>query len=182
MQHCSSRSLHKYPLIFFLETLCLLGGQRWFQARIWKSLTSMSHLIIVTNIIGSANYQIVDYPLPKMWSTQFLTSRMYVLHSRKWSYLCACTTTQNPFLGRGQHLAKWLSPSILSFLLIFLPPSIPQKSPTFYCKIQQLSYSIFPWAFQWSKFQLSYKLFFLLCTLWYLLLSSDTYATRFISK
>lgn len=70
---------------------------------------------------------------------------------------------KNLFLSQGEHLAKQLSLSILSFLLqpIEFPLlSISQKSPTFCCKIPQLSCSIFLWAFQWSKFQLCYELFF----------------------
>lgn len=123
MQHCFSRSLHKYPFTFFLKTLCLLRGQRYFSPVFIRVSTSMSHLIIVTNIIGSANYQIVDYPFPKISSIQFLTSRMYILHSRKWSYFMLAPPYKNLFFSQGQHLAKWLFLSILSFL--FQPTDFP---------------------------------------------------------
>lgn len=94
MHHCSPSLYVSILSLSFLRPSACWEARDDCSPVFIRVSTSMSHLIIVTNIIGSANYQIVDYPFPKMPSIQFLTSRMYILHSRKWSYLYACTTIQ----------------------------------------------------------------------------------------
>lgn len=77
----------------------------------------MSHLIIVTNIIGVVNHQTVDYFHPKRQASSSLIQEYtyFILESAAICMIAPPYT--NLFLSQGQQPLKWLSPSILSFLL-----------------------------------------------------------------